>query len=183
MKIQILSPTANLLDQSWKVKHKEVSFLTASPVNPLQRSTSLHPAVGIRWPHGPHPEVPRLVVTPRLRLRYLQLREPFQHRGRAGVELDSLEGPVSSEEWDTGKGNSAWTRGHRQTFPGWETWACLTAEGGSCWTGSLKIDSYLGLQPHDGRRTGAPQWERRGELRVTPMVSPVLLKWLLSCSC
>lgn len=49
-------------------------------------------------------------MTPRLRLHYLQLRGPFQHTGGAGVELDSLEGPVSSEERDTGKESSAWTR-------------------------------------------------------------------------
>ena len=68
-------------------------------------------------------EVPRLLVTPRLRLRRLQLREPFQHSGGAGAELDRLEGPVSGEEQDTGKEilpghGSVRARGHRQTFPG-----------------------------------------------------------------
>ena len=48
VKIQILGPTADLLEQSWKMKHNEVGFLTASPVNPLQRSASLRPAVAIR---------------------------------------------------------------------------------------------------------------------------------------
>lgn len=48
VKIQILRPTADLLDPSQKMRHKEVGFLTASPVNRLQRSRSLHPAVAIR---------------------------------------------------------------------------------------------------------------------------------------
>lgn len=164
------------------------------PVNRLQRSTSL-PRSCVRWPPRASLRSPRLLVFPWTKAALSAAPRAVSAQWWSRCRARQFGG--ASEERDTGKEvlpgrGSVRPRGHEQTFPGWETWACLKG-----WGRKLLDRKTEDRRPVSGapaprwQRTGTPQWERScGStwLRWCKFQSnargvSILLKWLPGCSC